>query len=248
MGLVTTFEDADLPAVQHGMTAEPKQITSAGLRLPTFLVEKFASNYPPRTPFSYIIRRMEDLAKMHSRYHLCVHDDQLQIADLIEDIKGLSISDRFLICVSPGNAETNDLGPITRALAQCIAEQKGDLLDIPEFNLELLDETPKQTKEYLTKLEVLHRAMVLYLWLGYRFPGMFTSKRLAFHIKHLVEERIDHILASLPSLRGAHGIRRFSLKVVGRPEPLETVKKHPSRALPPPNLGFTQGETTMYGL
>jgi ATP-dependent RNA helicase SUPV3L1/SUV3 len=41
----------------------------------------------------------------------------------------------------------------------------------------------------------LHRAVTLYLWLSYRFSGVLTSQALAFHVRGLVEERINACLA-----------------------------------------------------
>jgi ATP-dependent RNA helicase SUPV3L1/SUV3 len=44
-------------------------------------------------------------------------------------------------------------------------------------------------------VETLHKALVLYLWLSYRFAGVFTSRPMASYVKELVEERIDKVLA-----------------------------------------------------
>ncbi|KAK6827803.1 RNA helicase [Apiospora arundinis] len=77
----------------------------------------------------------------------------------------------------------------------------GHVLDIPELNLELLDlqrETyPQGPAAYLRDLESLHKAITLYLWLSYRYSGVFRSQSLAFHIKHMVEEKIDGQLAEV---------------------------------------------------
>jgi hypothetical protein len=36
--------------------------------------------------------------------------------------------------------------------------------------------------------------LVCYLWLSYKFPGIFRTQALAMHIKHMVEERIEKLL------------------------------------------------------
>jgi len=40
----------------------------------------------------------------------------------------------------------------------------------------------------------LHKGIVTYLWLSYRFAGIFSTRGLAVHIKTMVEERIEEVL------------------------------------------------------
>jgi ATP-dependent RNA helicase SUPV3L1/SUV3 len=91
---------------------------------------------------------------------------------------------------------------VLKALAQRVGHNdSGDLLDIKEINLEILDYTrenyPLGAPDYLKHLEALHKSLTLYLWLSYRYVGIFQSQRLAFHAKALVEERIDEYLDHL---------------------------------------------------
>ena len=48
---------------------------------------------------------------------------------------------------------------------------------------------------YLREAEVLHKSITLYLWLSYRFGGVFVSQPLAFHVKGLLEAKIDECLS-----------------------------------------------------
>ena len=83
-----------------------------------------------------------------------------------------------------------------KAFTKCIDQQRGGaLLDLPELKLEVLDEQVSADKGYLQELESVHKALVLYLWLSYRFAGVFTSRAMARYVKELVEERIDKVLA-----------------------------------------------------
>jgi ATP-dependent RNA helicase SUPV3L1/SUV3 len=73
----------------------------------------------------------------------------------------------------------------------------GHLLEIEELDLAVLDLDAKEVdrpKEYLERLEKLHKSITLYLWLSYRYEGIFTSQALAFHTKALVEEKISEQL------------------------------------------------------
>lgn len=164
----------------------------------------------------------------HTRFHLCLQREQLEIADLIEEVKGLTVADRYIICIAP--ARGKGLDRVTKALAECVVRQKGRLVDISEINLELLDVAPTMTKEYLEQLEVLHKSLVLYIWLGYRFNGIFTSINLAFHVKEMVEERINHVLAGAPKLRINKEPRRRRSKAPKSSDEGEVAKPAPVSA------------------
>lgn len=92
------------------------------------------------------------------------------------------------------------MGVIVAAFARCVGDNvSGALLDIPEVPLDILDAEFKPNREYLDQLESLHKALVLYLWLSYRFAGVFINQAMAFHVKTLVEEKIDMMLAEYSS-------------------------------------------------
>jgi ATP-dependent RNA helicase SUPV3L1/SUV3 len=196
LGLVTTLEDFDFPVIAKAMKEEPEPIRSAGIFPPAPIVERFASYFPPDTPFSYILMRLHELSQMHSRFHLCGLRDQLWIADLIEPIQGLTVTDRNILCACPASKSDKDLiSRLMPALARCIEQQGGGALyEIEEMPLEVLELEMSPNRDYLRKLEQLHKAIVSYLWLSYRFAGIFSTRPLAFHVKGLVEEKIEHVL------------------------------------------------------
>ncbi|KAG9992520.1 P-loop containing nucleoside triphosphate hydrolase protein, partial [Aureobasidium melanogenum] len=196
LGLVTTLEDFDFSVIANAMKEEPEPIRSAGIFPPAPIVERFASYFPPGTPFSYILMRLHELSQMHSRFHLCGLKDQLWIADLIEPIQGLTVTDRNILCACPASKSDKDMiGKLLPALARCIEQQGGGALyDIEEMPLEVLELEMSPSRDYLRQLEQLHKAIVAYLWLSYRFAGIFSTRPLAFHVKGLVEEKIEHVL------------------------------------------------------
>ncbi|EMC91778.1 hypothetical protein BAUCODRAFT_52931, partial [Baudoinia panamericana UAMH 10762] len=195
VGLVTTIEPFDFPIVAAAMTAEPEPIKTAGLFPPSSVLERFSSYFPPGTPFSYILIRLHELSQMHNRFHLCGLKEQIFIADLIEPVKGLTISDRNIICNAPAGRREQIWQKLMPAFARCIANQSGgSIVDIEELPLELLEAEVSASREYLVELERLHKGIVGYLWLSYRFAGIFTTRALAFHVKSMVEERIEEVL------------------------------------------------------
>jgi ATP-dependent RNA helicase SUPV3L1/SUV3 len=205
VGLVTTMEDFDMPILEKAMRTDAPPLEWAGIAAPAEILVRFAAYFPPNTPFSYILVRFADISTLHPRFQLCRFKDQLEIADAIQPFD-LTVSDRIIFVSAPAALRDEGMEAAVRALAKCVAEQSGGhLLDIKEINLELLDEKPDAgAKEYLRKIESLHKILTLYLWLSYRFAGVFNSQRLAFHVKALAEEKIDKCLAEVqfdPTLR-----------------------------------------------
>lgn len=205
LGLATTLYGEDLPVLRKAMKCDLDPIMSAGIFPPTSVLLKFATYFPPSTSFSYILLRLHELSLRHPRYHLCLLKDQIAIADTIQPVQNLSIHDRIVFCAAPAPVKSTNMPAILTALAKCVGENSsGALLKIPEIPLDVLDEEIKPNKIYMGRLESLHQALVLYLWLSYRFAGVFISQAMAFHVKRLVEARIDKILAeysSSPAIR-----------------------------------------------
>lgn len=197
LGLVTTLEKFDFPVIAAAMRGEPEPIRTAGIFPPAPIVERFATYFPPGTPFSYILMRLHELSQMHSRFHLCGLRDQLWIADLIEPAQGLTTTDRNILCACPASKSESELfRRLMPAFARCIEQQSGgSLLDIPEIPLETLELEVSANRDYLRQLERLHKGVVAYLWLSYRFSGIFSTRPLAFHVKSLVEEKIEQVLS-----------------------------------------------------
>lgn len=205
LGLVTTLEEADLPILRKAMQEELDPIMSAGIFPPTSVLLKFATYFSPSTSFSYILLRLHELSLRHPRYHLCVLKDQIAIADTIQPVQSLSIHDRIVFCAAPATVKNTGMPAILAAFARCVGDNSsGALLDIPEIPLDILDEDIRPDRAYMERLESLHKALILYLWLSYRFAGVFINQAMAFHVKRLVEERIDKMLAeysSSPAIR-----------------------------------------------
>ena len=196
VGIITTLEKFDFPVVKAAMETEPEPIRSAGIFPPDTVLERFSSYFPPGTPFSYIMTRLHELSLMHKRFHLCGLRDQIWVADLIEPVQGLTIGDRNVICSAPASQSDGELWrELMPAYARIIAEQSGgNLIDIPQLPLEVLEAETSPSREYLRELERLHKGIVTYLWLSYRFAGLFTTRALAFHVKNMVEEKIEEVL------------------------------------------------------
>ena len=198
VGYITALEDFDLPIITKGMKNEAPNITAAGIFPPDRIVHSFASYFPLGTPFSYILLRLISNSFTSSRYFICNLKDQLMIADIIQPYK-LTLDARITFVNCP--ISIRDPGTITvlQELAEAVATNAdGHLLALKSIPLKLLDTEieahEKGLAGYLMEAEKLHKILTLYLWLSYRFVGIFTSQDLAFHAKTLIEAKIDECL------------------------------------------------------
>ncbi|CAN8103100.1 unnamed protein product [Discula destructiva] len=201
VGFVTSLEEEDLDLIHGSFIQEAEPLQSAGLMPPAAVIEKFASYFPAGTPLAFILLRLRDIAKLPSRFHMCDLRPNLEIAHQIQKYP-LSIHDRCVFMNAPCSLRDHNMPQIIRALAKCIGHNlSGDLLGIKEIHIDMLeynlDNYPQGPDSYLKHLEALHKALVLYLWLSYRYSGIFRSQTLAFHVKEMVEERINGYLDRL---------------------------------------------------
>ena len=101
LGLVTCLEDIDLQILQRAMRSNAPSLQTAGLTPPEPLVLRFASYFPPRTPFSYILLRLHEISRLHPRFHLCDMTDSAEIADAIQQVEDLTLAERLNFCAAP---------------------------------------------------------------------------------------------------------------------------------------------------
>ena len=190
------------------METDVEPLQSAGLKPPDIVYQRFADYYPPDTPLSYIILRIHELARMHPRYFLCSPNEDVAAAEVLHTVPNMKLEDRLIFCVAPAGLRTEKGRKIFAAYARCVAERKGgNILDIPEVEIELLDSEIEANKEYVQQLEELHHALVLYMWLSFKFSAVFYARETAAHIKRLVEQKIDQALAMLVAVPGIRKLR-----------------------------------------
>ena len=201
MGLVTTLHAQDLPLVQQAMTSPPPTIPTAGLFPKEVVLQRFSAYFPPETPFSVVLRRLVELSRLHPCFHLCLPTEFLFVADVLDQFKRLTVSDRMTLCAAPTGSRTEASSKLLQACARAIDRQQAlALVDLAELELEVLEEPVADNRDYLRRLETLNQGLVLYVWLSYRYSSLFTSRPLAFHVKKMVQERIGTVLQSFSSL------------------------------------------------
>ena len=205
VGLVTCLDEADLPYIQTALRTEPEPIKSASIQPPADFVDDFASHLPKGIPFEYILQRLNEVAVLHPRYSLCDIKDQLKVAKHLEPVQDLSIVSRYTFAASPADTKTFVMQRVLQALGQCVADMKMvTIVDIEEIPLEVLERDLSADRSYLLELEILHKALILYLWLSYRFVNVFKDREMALYAKSMCEEKINRTLLEFsanPKLR-----------------------------------------------
>ena len=195
IGLVTSFEDGDLAYIRDALNTEAPPIRAAGILPPVNFVEEYAARLPNGVTFDYILTRLCEVASTHPRFTLCEIRDQLAIGRCIEPLRGLTIADRCQIAAAPSNVRTPEAATVLKGLARCIAEKREvTLTDLAEIPLEVLDQPMSPDRQYLATLEELHKAIILFLWLSYRFEAFFQDRDMAVHAKELCEGKINTYL------------------------------------------------------
>ncbi|KAK0386010.1 hypothetical protein NLU13_5847 [Sarocladium strictum] len=200
-GLVTTMDASDIRFVHRAFQNAVPDIKRAGITAPMAVVERFASYYPPDTPLSFIMMRIKTLARTSPIYNFTVAQSFLDTADLIHDIP-MAIGDKLAFCNMPVQMKAEGAESIIRALARAISTNSdGALLEIKEIPLEFLDidykRAMEQPTDYLWKLESLHVALSQYVWLSYRYTGIFTSQAMAIYAREKVGERLVEVLEDM---------------------------------------------------
>jgi ATP-dependent RNA helicase SUPV3L1/SUV3 len=201
IGYVNAFTRPDLNLIQKCLKEDVEPMKTAGIEPSAEVLTRFAAFYPPGTPFSYIYLRLKELVKVHPSFHLCRSKDQVEILDLIQPYN-LTVADRITFMAAPINLRQNGFASVVVDFAKALAMRDGrDLLDFDSLPLELLEkdihDSPNGVREYLRSAEMLHHSLTLYLWLSYRFAGTYRLQALCFHIKSLVEQKIDQCLAEI---------------------------------------------------
>jgi ATP-dependent RNA helicase SUPV3L1/SUV3 len=168
-------------------------------------IDSFAKTLPAGTPYEYLLYRLNNEALLSPRYFFCSIKEPKNIAECIDSIQGLSVVQKCILTAAPVDTRTETGKKVIKAFASCVANRKAvTIIDIPALPLDVLDQPLSGDRDYLVKLEVLHKSLILFLWLSYRFSNVFLDREMADHAKGLVEQKINSTLLEFsanPKLR-----------------------------------------------
>ena len=166
VGLVTTFEDIDYKNLKYAMSMTPKPIQTAGVLPSSTQIEEFAALFPPGRELSYNLRKLHESMRTGKLFHLCRLKDQARTAIHLEGISGLTITEKLQFCLVPLGRDPSIIEALVE-MARCVAENRsGSILEIKALDLEILDIENPRVMRVLAQLEVLHKSILLWLWLS----------------------------------------------------------------------------------
>lgn len=192
VGLVTTLNQADLRVVREAMEEEAPPVKKAGILPPGEYLEEVSTRMPKGVPFEYVLSRVCSAAEMHPRFSVCNITDQTAVSRVIEQVEGLTIPQRLTLTAAPASTNSERLMTVLKALATALGKrQEVTIVDIAEIELEVLEIPVSGDRDYLLRLENLHKSLIIFLWLSYRFANIFKDRDMAIYAKELTEEKIN---------------------------------------------------------
>ncbi|KEF53422.1 uncharacterized protein A1O9_10397 [Exophiala aquamarina CBS 119918] len=195
VGLVTTLNATDLHVIKEAIGEEAPPVRKAGILPPGEVLEEVSTRMPKGVPFEYILKRVCSAAEMHPRFSVCNISEQSSLSRVIENVEGLTIPQRLTLTAAPAASNSKQLLVVLKALATAVGKrQEITIVDVPEIELEVLEEPVTGDRAYLEKLENLHKSLIIFLWLSYRFINNFKDRDMATYAKELTEEKINTCL------------------------------------------------------
>lgn len=218
-GVVTTLYPRDGSYVKQCVGADLSLQTRAGLA-PTLDQVRVLARQCPNDKFSEVLGKFQDLATLEGNYFLCNLEEQMEIADLIEDLD-LTIEDRYILVLTPVSLSIEGHKELLVALARAHATKTHiTIRDVISVFLRV-----PTSPELLMKWEFSHKSIIAYLWLSYRFPKTFKDLKGAMYLKTCVEAVIEEALETMD-------FSKKKKKVLRQPFDTATLATHPTSQPP----------------
>lgn len=197
-GYVTSLEQKDIRPLHTALSQPLQTLKKAILFPPLHIQELFASFFRPGTSLALIIRRFQKLSKTTGLYSILDTTQQEAILELLESISDLTVSERLILSAAPVKIKDSEVISAFMAFATIISLGKPKtILEIPEVNLECLDCNADLDLRQLERLEVLHKMLLIFLWLSNRFPAILLSGPECQEVKETCENLINKNLSRI---------------------------------------------------
>jgi ATP-dependent RNA helicase SUPV3L1/SUV3 len=226
-GSVTTLHKADLPLLKALLPQPLPPITRATVDIPFAVIASLSSLLAPETTFAELLEHASQLAVLPPKTTLTANRHRTQLADIVEPLRPyLTLTEMETFSFAPVNQrDARSVAVFEKVVNAYAKEGRVDLLDCYDGSgliksLEMVEATLKTLPPLppiegigkkllippiivtsIPNLETLHKSLVMYIWLSFRFDVSFPDRPLAVEIKERVEVVLDQCLARLPGLR-----------------------------------------------
>lgn len=226
-GVVTTLHAADLPLLRAMLPLTLPAVTRAVFELPNEALTSMLPLVHPTTTYADLLDHTAALAKLPPNMVLSETRNRLALAEVLEEQRDvLTATDIVVFSNAPVNTRDPKVAGIFQNIVQAYATdyhvdveevlKKSTLLHTlktVEETLAALPPLPPHLgifRQYLVPpitvggiplLESLHKALVLYIWLSFRYSLAFPDRELATAYKLRTEKVLEICLERLPGVR-----------------------------------------------
>lgn len=210
-GVATTLHPDDLPVVRQALAATPAPLKYARIG-PTYdQLEAVVQVLPPNTPLTEVHLVFDYVAKKHPAFELLNTRAALTAFDYIDKRAGqLTLAERTLLQSAPVQWRDEQMmelvGILISMFTRNLVVDHHQLLQntgmhsvVSEARRAVQHNQGIPSQEFLGNLEVLHKLVVLYLWLSFRNPVAFYQRDAMTEIKALVEKAMEWCLLRISS-------------------------------------------------
>jgi hypothetical protein len=176
-GLVTTFSPADQQYLRNGIQTPNEPIEKAYLWPPFRTFEKFAQQLPEGAPLATLLSQFSMRAHTTPYYCMISNDEQIQLAQSIDDVRELDLETRYNLIFAPFSTRNDVETTFFKRCAEAYAGGKPVTIVNHSLSLpfHIIGTVEKMTSSKLHSLEVLHKLVMCYCWLAYlpRLPSLW---------------------------------------------------------------------------
>ncbi|CAK9781019.1 hypothetical protein CC85DRAFT_269456 [Cutaneotrichosporon oleaginosum] len=226
-GVVTTLHEADLPLLRAMMPLSLPSVSRAVIEPPSGALAGLAPLLPAQTSFNELMGHFEALAKLPPLTVLASLSHRAPLAEIVGKYRDvLTLSECVQFGVAPVNWRDAKVAAIFESILKSYSEEMNVRLE-PTLAPTTLIKTLKTVEETLAALpplpphlgiyrpylvppitvaaipllESLHKALVLYIWLSFRFELAFPDRDLAAKYKERTEKALEICLERMPGVR-----------------------------------------------
>jgi ATP-dependent RNA helicase SUPV3L1/SUV3 len=216
-GIATTLHPADLPIVKKALEAPIKPLLCAGLPGREIILDRLFTVLPTKsTTLSFIINTFKHLCRFNPPYFLPSNETH-PLATTVLDYhsRDLTPGDLLTWFLAPVQWRDETTAQLVTSLIQMhrhdmtVSLSKAlsafglqDELDHVSRCIEIpVDQDPwgqlEDPKKTMERLETIHRAVVIYLWMNMRNPVIFPEYAKAHEVKAQTEVSMHFVLQAL---------------------------------------------------
>ncbi|TIC13162.1 P-loop containing nucleoside triphosphate hydrolase protein [Wallemia mellicola] len=226
-GVATTLNPMDLQILERAISAKIPTINKAAIGISTDALKDLNNLMPSRASLGDLIKTLTGLLRVSNNYFVTSNQNLLQMAAIAnEPLSQLPIDDAYRFAMAPCNTrDANVVAALCRFIdAQASGETIEPIKSLEGLGLKELKDVEKVignpaykkplSPDTLNSLESLHRSLVLYTWLSFRFTLDYTRRSVAQDLKVRTERCIEYILENVTWISKQRQRRRTPPKPV----------------------------------